>query len=101
MGREDGVCAPPMEVGAVPYVLSSGNGLPSILEILRSGTLAHFRPFSGPWVPLWSCSTGALKLPMVAPVVPSTPSAVAYPIGLVVLRPEAGNPQTASQGTPK
>ena len=93
------VCAPPMEGGAVLYGISSGNGLPSILERLRSGPLAHFKPFSGPWEPLWSRSTGAFQLPMMAPAAPYTPSAVSYPRGFVVLLPEAGNPQTAPQVT--
>ena len=89
-----------MEGGAVPNGLYFGNGTHYVLERICLGPLAQFRPFHGPWVPLQSRSTEALQLPMVAPEIPSMLSVAADPRGLVVLCPDAGHPQTASQGTP-
>ena len=90
----------PMEGGAVPDGLSFGNRTPSFLERLCLGLLSQFRPFHGNWIPMWSRSMVALQLPTVAPAFPSTPSVAEDPIVLVVLRLEAGDKQTASQGTP-
>ena len=100
MGRENVVHAPPLEGGAVPDVLSSENAPPSVLKRLRLRPLSHFQPFHGPWVPLQSCSMGALQLPTVALEFPYTPSVEADPRGLVVLRPDTGDTQTTSKGTP-
>ena len=82
---------------SVPDGLTTGNIPPSVPDFLHPGPPSQLIPFTWFFMSPRQRSIGALQLTRAVPAVPPLPSTEVDPIGFVVIRPDAGNPQTASQ----